>query len=278
MMSALAQRVVTALILAAGLLFVLFGLDLQGVALVLAGVFAIAAYEWSGLAGWLSIPSRILYVSFIAVVICSLGFVLGAPDFKAGPSVAPVLSFGVAWWLLTLPLVLGYPRFSNVWGSRFGTSLIGLLVLVPSGLGVLWLRAQNDGIALVLYLIAIVASADIGAFFAGRRFGRRKLAPRVSPGKSWEGFVGGLIACSCLAIAASYHFTSIPLPAFVVLTLLAALASVLGDLGESMVKRHRGVKDSGQLLPGHGGVLDRIDSLTAAAPVFALGYLLLGGV
>jgi phosphatidate cytidylyltransferase len=128
-------------------------------------------------------------------------------------------------------------------------------------------------------LVALVAIADIGAYFFGRRFGKAKLAPAVSPGKSWAGFWGGL-ACSVSFMAALWYFwpggMPVGLPAMLVLAAITSLASVLGDLLESMVKRHRGIKDSSQLLPGHGGVMDRVDSLTAASPVFALGLMSVG--
>jgi len=129
-----------------------------------------------------------------------------------------------------------------------------------------------------LAMVVLVAIADIGAYFSGRRFGRTKLAPRVSPGKSWEGVVGGLCACTVLAVSAHVllRLEQPSLQAMIAIALAGAAASVVGDLLESMVKRQRGVKDSGTLLPGHGGVLDRIDGITAAGPVVALGLILAG--
>jgi phosphatidate cytidylyltransferase len=121
--------------------------------------------------------------------------------------------------------------------------------------------------------VLLVAAADIGAYFAGRRFGRRKLAPTVSPGKSWEGVVGGLAAVSLLA-AIFALLRDVSLVLVLALALPAALASVVGDLLESMLKRFRGIKDSGSILPGHGGVLDRIDGLVAAVPVFTLAIII----
>ncbi|HNB19176.1 MAG TPA: phosphatidate cytidylyltransferase, partial [Agitococcus sp.] len=129
------------------------------------------------------------------------------------------------------------------------------------------------------YVFCLVWGADTGAYFAGRKFGKHKLAPSVSPGKTIEGFVGGLITTSMLIVAVAIYrdLSAIRFVAFVGLSLLTVLASVLGDLLESMVKRQAGVKDSGNIFPGHGGALDRIDSLTAAAPLFALGWWLAGG-
>lgn len=275
-MSALTHRIITALVLAAGLLYTLFALDVLGFASVFLIAFLLAAHEWSHLAGFSGQISRLLYTGGVAAILIGGAKFFGLPAFDGLQLVPIVLGCGAVWWLLALMLVLRYPAMSGLWGSRVTTAVMGLFVLVPACLGLVWLRAQPDGLLLVLYVIAIVASADIGAFFVGRQFGKHKLAPSVSPGKSIEGFIGGLAFCTLLAAGSMFHFTSVSKPLFLLLTLVAALASVLGDLAESMVKRHRGVKDSGRILPGHGGVLDRIDSLTAAAPVFALGWYLIG--
>jgi phosphatidate cytidylyltransferase len=156
--------------------------------------------------------------------------------------------------------------------------LMGLLVITPAWLSVVFLLSYSYGALLLLYMVVVVALADIGAYFAGRAWGKRKLALKVSPGKSWEGVWGGLAACTALGCVT---FLVLRPPQLGVVGILAivlstAMASVLGDLLESMVKRHRGVKDSGAILPGHGGLLDRIDGHTAAAPVFALGLILAG--
>jgi phosphatidate cytidylyltransferase len=127
----------------------------------------------------------------------------------------------------------------------------------------------------MLFLLLLVVAADIGAYFAGRQFGRNKLAPRVSPGKTWEGVLGGIGGAGIVA-GVGVSFFEVPIGPFVGLSLVTVLASVVGDLTESLFKRHAGVKDSGSLLPGHGGVLDRVDSVTAAAPIFLVGLERLG--
>jgi len=153
---------------------------------------------------------------------------------------------------------------------------MGLWVLLPTWVGFSVLR--ESGAAWLLFVLLLVWGADIGAYFVGRALGRHKLAPRVSPGKTWEGVAGGLMVTALLAIVfASWQSLGVAGGLMLMLaTAVVTLVSVLGDLLESMLKRHRGIKDSSQLLPGHGGVLDRVDSLTAAVPLFALlsGWLL----
>ena len=127
----------------------------------------------------------------------------------------------------------------------------------------------------MLFALLLVWMADIGAYFCGRRFGRRRLAPAVSPGKTWEGALGGLAASGIVAGAGGAWFR-LPVAQFLVLCLAAVAFSIIGDLTESLLKRFAGMKDSGTLFPGHGGVMDRIDSVTGAAPVLLLGLTFLG--
>jgi phosphatidate cytidylyltransferase len=150
-------------------------------------------------------------------------------------------------------------------------------VIVPCYLSLVWLHGQRPW--MVMYVLLLIWVADSAAFFVGRRFGRHKLAARVSPGKTWEGVVGGLGGVAILASGVTVAVGNLPMaPAtLVALSVLVGAASVVGDLVESLFKRRAGVKDSGTLIPGHGGVLDRIDSLTAAGPCFAAGWLALGG-
>jgi phosphatidate cytidylyltransferase len=134
---------------------------------------------------------------------------------------------------------------------------------------------EPDGRTLLLYLLVLIAAADVGAYFGGRSLGRHKLAPRVSPGKTWEGFIAGMLAAAAAAAAGAALFGA-PIGPWIAVCVVTALVSVVGDLAESMFKRRVGLKDSSNLLPGHGGVLDRVDSLTAAGPMFLLGLHLLG--
>ena len=150
--------------------------------------------------------------------------------------------------------------------------LIGLLILLPAWQGLVFIKQLPLGNWLIMAVMVLVWGADIGAYFSGKAFGKRKLAPQVSPGKSWEGVYGGL-ALSLVITAVVGLVRDWTLGQMILGLLGAAIVvfiSVVGDLTESMFKRQSGIKDSSNLLPGHGGVLDRIDSLTAAIPVFAV--------
>jgi phosphatidate cytidylyltransferase len=183
-----------------------------------------------------------------------------------------VLAVAVLWWLVALAWVAFAPRRVSPWSA----ALAGLLALVPAWLALVRLRFDLPrGAEWMIFALLLVFAADIGAFFAGRRFGRLRLAPAVSPGKTWEGVLGGAAASALVGIAGSGWF-GVPLYTFLPLCLAAVAFSVVGDLTESLLKRFAGVKDSGTLFPGHGGVMDRIDSVTGAAPVLLFGLTVLG--
>jgi phosphatidate cytidylyltransferase len=175
----------------------------------------------------------------------------------------------LTWWMLSTLWV----AFWHVELSRPIKLVCGLLTLLPSLTAVIALRAVSPPSLMMLLLV--VWAADIGAYFTGRAFGRHKLAPRVSPGKTWEGLAGGL-AAAVLVAAAGGAWLPVARGPFILICMFVCLFSVVGDLSESLFKRQAGVKDSGALFPGHGGVLDRVDSLTAAAPVYWLGLYWLG--
>lgn len=259
----LRQRVLTALILAPFVLLVIFWLPHAVTMGVLAALVLGAAWEWSAFPGFTRRSARIVYVAVVAS--CVTGAWLLDTDHEPG-----VLMYGaLAWWLLALIWVAAVPGHVN----RTAAALAGLFVLVPAWLALVQLHAL--GPQLLLFLLLLVVAADIGAYFAGRRFGRNKLAPRVSPGKTWEGVLGGFAAAACMAAIGVWWLDVSALP-FLALSVMVVLASIVGDLTESLFKRHAGLKDSGNLLPGHGGLLDRVDSITAAAPVFLIGLERLG--
>jgi phosphatidate cytidylyltransferase len=278
--SGLKKRIVTGVILALSVIAAVSWLPLQPLAAVLGAVVVIAAWEWSRLMGLTSIWGRALCPLVAALgmlglyLYCNLG---GDPRLER---VQPLLGLACLWWAIALLWVRGFPVSANLWGNGVMLALIGCLVLLPPWLSVVYLLNYDNGRLILLAMVVVVAGADIGAYFAGKTWGSRKLAVAVSPGKSWEGFWGGQAACLGLALLAGLvvGVPQLSLPGLIAIVACTALASVLGDLVESMVKRHRGVKDSGILLPGHGGFLDRIDGITAAAPVFALGLILAGWV
>lgn len=257
----LRTRVITALILAPLVVCAIYLLPLWAYAVFFWLFGAAGAYEWSGLAGLSGRLSRSLYVGLLALLALATWQV---PQYWHW-----VLWLGAGFWLLAAAAVLAYPK-----RLRFVTRP---LFSIPAGLVVGWaawmalvvIRDQPGGANWVLWMLILVWGADIGAYFAGRRFGRRKLAPRVSPGKTWEGLLGGLALSLSAALLLLVPMGAFSL-AWVPLVVLLVGISVFGDLFESVLKRTRGVKDSGALLPGHGGALDRIDSVVAVLPVFAL--------
>ena len=276
----LKQRVVTALIMAGLFLAAVAFLSLPWLALMFGILICLGAWEWSRLCGWNTPLTRGLYTLAIAVVLSALYQYnqLGAAPQRE--QVQPFLGLACLWWSLALLWVKGYPGSAAFWRNRVMRNLMGVLVLAPAWMAAVYLVSFPRGGGLIVVMVLIVAAADIGAYFSGKAWGRHKLAEAVSPKKTWEGFWGGMSACVALAVLLWSQLPNqqahVSLAAVLVVCLATALASVVGDLTVSMVKREAGVKDSGSLLPGHGGVLDRLDSLCGAAPVFALGLLLAG--
>lgn len=230
------------------------------------------AWEWANLLHLRQPMQRLIYVLITGLLLFVIAvFADISPQLTMNIEViCYLLSISVSWWALALLWVQGYPSSAVLWGNRYVLGLMGWLVLIPSWVALAYLHSLANGAWLILLVVMTVATADIGAYFSGKMLGKHQLAAAVSPGKSWEGFLGGLIACVLLALLVAWAVDFSQWRQLLVIIVLSALASVVGDLVESMVKRHRGIKDSGNILPGHGGVLDRIDSLTAAVPVFTL--------
>jgi phosphatidate cytidylyltransferase len=274
----LKQRVITALIMVGLFLAAVVFLPLPGLALCFALVVALGAWEWAPLAGWRGNTGRILYVLLVLATLAALYFYCDLGQGPVKDQVQPVLGVACLWWCFALLWVKGYPASSVLWGSAAVRSLMGLLMLVFAWVAAVYLLSFPWGSVLMVCMILVVVTADVGAYFSGKNFGRHKLAPDVSPAKTWEGFWGGMACVLLVAVLFWYVLPAskahVSLLAVIAITLSTALASVVGDLSVSMVKRYSGVKDSGSLLPGHGGVLDRLDSICGAAPVFVLGLLL----
>lgn len=270
----LKERVITALILLPIVLWcVFFRNDSLAFAALAASIVLVGAWEWTRMMGWHAWLPRSVFVAVVAALIAA---------FQFWPSAAmdwhlPLFSMAVFFWLLALRLVSLYPAAAGFWGRPLVLLPVGLLLLLPAWVALVQLHEISPW--WLLYVFLLVWGADTGAYFAGRAFGKTKLAPAVSPAKTIEGLFGGLALTMAIMLGVGFYLglPGLRFVAFAGLSLLTVLASVLGDLLESMVKRHAGIKDSGNIFPGHGGAMDRIDSLTAAAPVFMLGWLLAGG-
>lgn len=276
----LKQRVITAVIMAAIFLAAIAWLPVPGLALLFGILVALGAWEWSSLAGWHHPIARVLYVIVVLSALAAVYVYCRLGDQPSPEQVQPLLGLTCLWWAFALLWVKGYPDSAVLWRTVLVRSVMGLLILVPGWMSAVYLLSFPPGGLLMVVLVVVVASADIGAYFAGKRYGKHKLAVLVSPAKTWEGFWGGVAACTLLAVFLWYQLPERAVPismaSVIAVIITTGLASVIGDLTVSMVKRESGVKDSGSLLPGHGGILDRLDSLCAAAPVFALGLLLAG--
>jgi len=282
----LKSRLITALILIPIVIAALFLLPPPGFAIVTLAVCMLAAWEWGQFAGLASRSQRVWLAVLCGLLLAVMMFTLPAYHHSVHlTQIAGSLWAALVWWIAALLLVLTYPGSAALWRrSRVLRLLFGVLTIVPFFWGMVALRQYHyetdhfSGAWWLLYVMLLVWGADSGAYMFGRLFGKHKLAPKVSPGKTWEGFFGGLVTSAVIAwLFGLWAPLSISPGVLLTCSLVAALASVLGDLTESMFKREAGIKDSGQLIPGHGGILDRIDSLTAAVPVFACLLLLVFG-
>lgn len=287
--SPLKQRIMTATILVCMMVGVLWYASPLIFTVLLGLVTLVAAYEWSLLIGLITRPARISYMIIVWLVFVGLVYATRHLSVYLEFCIYFFYSGILVWWLFATALVICYPRYSRWWArSIFWRGIMGVLVLASTGVALSTLRycswcfsrsPDAEHTELILYLFVLIWVADSVAYFVGRKWGKTKLAPHVSPGKSIEGLCGAMlvsipvILCG-LRLLRLPGYPSYPWP-WMILSIVTVLASVVGDLFESMLKREAGVKDSGQLLPGHGGLLDRIDSLTAAAPVFMFGILLI---
>jgi len=282
----LKYRLLTAIILIPIVIAALFLLSPANFGLVVIAVCALGAWEWAQFVGWHSQAKRIgLAVVFAAILLAMQFSISDINQFSSEPMILYGLWAGLIWWGIAIILVVTYPASAS-WGKSVVIRLLfGVLTIIPFYCGMMVLRTvgyQSDtffGAWWLLYVMLLVWGADSGAYAFGRTIGRNKMAPKVSPGKTWEGLVGGLITAGIISWLFS-AFAPIPvMPDYLLVTsIIVVVVSVFGDLTESMFKRQSGIKDSSHLIPGHGGILDRIDSLTAAIPVFAgLNLLIFNG-
>ena len=256
----LGQRIATAVLSILVLLVALFALPPELTVVTFGVVLLAGAWEWAGFFDarplW-----RLTYVLLIALCMALAWWLVSGVL-----SLEQVLWVAMLWWTVALLWLFVFPTPIG----HLMAALCGVLVLIPAWLALARIHLLTvDGPQLVLFVLLVVWAADVGAYFFGRRFGRIKLAPAVSPGKTWEGVIGGVLVAGVVAVVGGWWWQQ-PLLIMLPLCFSIAAVSVVGDLTVSMFKRNAGLKDSGRLFPGHGGVLDRVDSVTAAAPLFAL--------
>jgi phosphatidate cytidylyltransferase len=284
----LKQRLLTIAILLPLFVWCILVLPTQYFALLTAFIVLIGAWEWGRLMGLRPDALRIGWMALVLGIMVLSVWLITLPGIRH-----VVMAAAVIWWFVALTWIRRFGRDPDAFGSlmagvpdaRFPPhvllGMLGIITLVPAWLALVILHGSAlSGEIFVLLLMLLVWGADSGAYASGRLWGSRLLAPRVSPGKTWEGVYGALAVAIVVSVGAGLWlgFSWISVVTLALLGLVTVLFSIVGDLFESMIKRLAGVKDSGHLLPGHGGVLDRIDSITAAAPVFVLGLLWQGVV
>ena len=262
----LKQRIITACILGVLIIYAVFYVPHYFIALIFGLITLLGAWEWANLIGPSSLYKKVL---FVVIVAASLLIVW---EYAQQNHITLILLSAGLWWAAVIVMLAMY---DSSWLQMNWLLKVlyysGIIVLVPAWVALLELHKQSP--TTLMYLLALIWVADIAAYFVGKKFGKSKLAPGISPGKSVQGLWGALVASLIIAIV-GFQLFEIKTPQwfyFVCLCLATALISIVGDLYESLLKRRAGVKDSGKILPGHGGILDRIDSLTAAAPGFILG-------
>lgn len=269
----LKQRIITAVILIPLVILSLLYASVQGFTIGLAVVLLIATFEWNNFVGY---KNKVSGWVFSLIVTASFLYLEFAANLQL---IQYVIYLSLIWWLITLPLLFTFPfKPSHLLQQKTIKVIIGFVVLLSTFLALNLLRNSTEfGSDYVLYLLIIIWIADSGAYFAGRAWGKHKLIPNVSPGKSWEGVAGAIVATFIAALVALdlLNITSAQSLLFIVITLVTVAYSIIGDLSESMFKRMANIKDSGHILPGHGGILDRIDSLMSGLPVFLAGLWLM---
>lgn len=272
----LKYRIITAAILAPLVICAVYFLPTFVVAFLLGLVITIGAWEWAALCGLDTAQEKASYAVLIGLI---LAFCY--PLIESSGVLTLFLLLTCVFWLLAFAIIVHAQMNGQLPDQNTRLFLLaGVAVLVPAWMSLIYLHGSPElGPKWVLFLLVIIWSADVGAYIAGRAWGKHKLADHISPGKSWQGVIGGLVAVVVAALVflpSLLTYEGIIPPSMIVLCLITVFVSIVGDLYESVIKRIAGVKDSGTILPGHGGVMDRIDSLTAAAPIFTTGLLLSG--
>jgi len=263
----LSQRILTAIPLAAFVFWIIFFQPTTVFFYFLLFIVLISGYEWARLSGVNNTPLRIVFALFVTLTSWLV------PQYLAD-YILWLIYVAVLWWFsISYFLKFAKPKAASS-DLKIDKLLIAFVVLPAAALAMQNIHAMPQGADWLFYALALVWVADIGAYFSGKKFGKNKLAPNISPGKTKEGLVGAVIATSIYTLIASYYFEldTDHSALLVLLSVILTFISVSGDLYFSFLKREAGLKDSGHILPGHGGILDRIDSVLAAMPVFLVGY------
>ena len=281
----LKERVLSAIVMVIVALAAIFWLPPLALTIALSALVVLGMWEWAQFAGFKSQMSRVVVAGattciLLLLIVANTDYISAARFITDANAI--VLFIACAWWVIAFGLVVTYPNSAKLWEKSVVAKLLfALCTLFPFLIGLLAIRFNNysvnayQGTYLLLYVFLLVWGADSGAYFFGRALGKYKLAPRVSPGKSWEGALGGLFTSGVIAFVFlqatpdDVFGRALETVPFIVVSVATVAISVLGDLAESMFKRQAGIKDSSNLIPGHGGILDRVDSLTAAIPFFA---------
>lgn len=265
------KRIATALVLIPLVLLGIFKLDQSHFAICVAVLCLIGAYEWGPFCDLTSKLHRVLYAATYI-----LPFLAIWPYKDNTVFVSSLLSISLIFWFSAFFWMYRYSKSEQpVDVSNMAKLTMGYMTIIPMWLALFSIQEISPEI--IIWLFFIIWGADSGAYFAGRKFGKKKLAEKLSPKKTMEGVYGGMITSAIIAVVGIYvlEIELRTVPYWIILAMLTVLFSIGGDLFESMLKRLRGIKDSGSILPGHGGILDRVDSLTSAAPLFFLGMLLI---
>lgn len=264
----LMPRIITGMVLLAAIFFSLFFTSASVFFWIVTGLLVWSSWEWSRLIGLTLLAKRCFLVTFYLLIAMGMFWL----------PIGMLLIVCSLWWFAVLWILLLYRSDRFVWTKSVRCGVfMGIPTLGSSFIGFNVLRNFEQGVPLIFYFVLLIAAADSGAYFIGRMLGKKKLSPALSPNKTWAGLYGGLISSALMAVAGSLYF-KLDLPAmiiFVLLSLLAALFSVAGDLFMSLLKRQQQLKDTGRLLPGHGGLLDRLDGFNGAISIFTLGLILL---
>ena len=279
----LKQRIISALILALCFIFITTQSSETIFTHIMTGTILVVSWEWAALVGLIKIEQKLGFVTSVAATLASLYFFLdithGSKEINSDRAII-ILCLGLFFWLFSIYLLRGYPGNSKIWNHPSKIAIMGLMALIPAWCGIIQLKyivAEGD---LILVAVIMVAVADIAGYFFGKAFGVVKLAPKISPNKTWAGVWGATISGVLLCFPIIWIFNNFMLELnyfwgaiVLLLSLLVVFFSIVGDLLESMLKRNQNMKDSGSLLPGHGGILDRVDGLIAVLPMFTLVML-----